>query len=306
MRGARYIQRGLLLMSIPDYGNLFRDSGVQGILDYIQTRLRARDLSGPEALALISAVHRQLGRSAAPDAGVYQSYSKVMESLRQSLPDVHEFVVSAWRQRGNTNLHIEQGDELAVDEAPDVPEAASSSDSAPPQGTVVAATPSTEINADERDESGEGGESEDDDDELPRGGRADAEQPKESDESESAEGDDEIGEEERENSEEQDESDSSEEAEGDDATSEIEEPEEEQTDSADESDADAGEEEAGEEEQPEAATESDSDAESETGEGEGGEPEEPEASEWPEMEQPQTDEPADDLEADEDEGAGEA
>src|SRR5258707_11151762 len=67
------------------------------MLDYLHSRLDARDLSGEEALALLSAVHEDLSKSETSDRQLYQNYSKFMESLQTTMPDIHEYVVSAWQ-----------------------------------------------------------------------------------------------------------------------------------------------------------------------------------------------------------------
>lgn len=86
-------------MPISDENALFHDSGPQGVLDYLHSRLEAGDLSPEEALAMLSAVHQQLVQGQIADPRIYQSYTHFMESLHSEMPDIHDYVVSAWNQR---------------------------------------------------------------------------------------------------------------------------------------------------------------------------------------------------------------
>ena len=103
-------------MSASEYNNLFHQTGPQSMLDYLQGRLAARDLSAEEALALLGAVHEELNNPANADRGVYQRYSEFMESLRTEMPDVHDYVVSAWGQRGENKDKTEKDDEREYDD----------------------------------------------------------------------------------------------------------------------------------------------------------------------------------------------
>ena len=106
-----------------EYNNLFSETGPRNMLEYLQSRLVARDLSADEALAMLSAVHEELNDPANMDRGVYQKYSEFMETLRTEMPDVHAYVVSAWERRGENRekAHEEvertdddvEGDELS-------------------------------------------------------------------------------------------------------------------------------------------------------------------------------------------------
>ncbi len=55
-----------------------------------------RDLSGTEALAMLSAVHRELGHSEADDPRLYVSYVRFMQALQREMPGVHQHVVKTW------------------------------------------------------------------------------------------------------------------------------------------------------------------------------------------------------------------
>src|ERR1700690_2127594 len=121
------------------YNNLFSESGPQNMLDYLQSRLAARDLSADEALAMLGAVHQELNNPANADRAAYQKYSEFMESLKVEMPDVHDYVVSAWEQRGENKDdkadepnqleedHLEGGEELESGEAQAVKNAESES-----------------------------------------------------------------------------------------------------------------------------------------------------------------------------------
>lgn len=83
-------------MSLFDHNELFHQSGPQGMLGYLQIKLEAGDLSSEEALALLSALHEELGRAKAADPHVYQAYSQFMDSLQKAMPEVHAYVLSTW------------------------------------------------------------------------------------------------------------------------------------------------------------------------------------------------------------------
>ena len=78
--------------------DLFRQAGPEAVLQYLQSRLDGRDLSPDEALALLSALHEQLGRSEAGDPRMYASYGRFMSALEQEMPDVHRYVVTKWAE----------------------------------------------------------------------------------------------------------------------------------------------------------------------------------------------------------------
>jgi hypothetical protein len=102
-------------MSASEHNHLFNQTGPQSMLDYLQSRLAARDLSAEEALAMLGAVHEELNNPANADRGAYQRYSEFMESLRTEMPDVHDYVVSAWGQRGESKDKTEKDDEREYD-----------------------------------------------------------------------------------------------------------------------------------------------------------------------------------------------
>ncbi len=83
-------------MSIPESNNLFHGSNSRQILNYFLSQLQAGDLSSEEALAMLSAVHADLGKGSLADPTVYQSYSSAMKSLQQLMPKVYDYVVSTW------------------------------------------------------------------------------------------------------------------------------------------------------------------------------------------------------------------
>src|SRR5271157_614646 len=97
------------------YNNLFGDTGPQSMLDYLQGRLAARDLSAEEALAMLGAVHEQLTNPANADRGAYQKYSEFMEALRTQMPEVHDYVVSVWKQHAENKDKAKGEDERGSD-----------------------------------------------------------------------------------------------------------------------------------------------------------------------------------------------
>jgi len=95
--------------------NLFGESGPRNMLDYLQSRLAARDLSGEEALALLGAVHKELTNPVTADRGLYQKYSGFMEALQAQMPEIHAYVVSAWKQHAEDKSEADQPDERSDD-----------------------------------------------------------------------------------------------------------------------------------------------------------------------------------------------
>ena len=102
--------------------NLFGESGPRNMLDYLQSRLAARDLSGEEALAMLSAVHQELTNPTTADRGLYQKYSGFMEALQAQMPEIHAYVVSAWKQHAEGKGETDQTDER-IDDAVESSEA---------------------------------------------------------------------------------------------------------------------------------------------------------------------------------------
>ena len=86
-------------MSIPEFNDLFRDSSPQGTLELLFSKIEENDLSPDEALAMLSAVHNELGQEAAADTNVYQLYASFMKLLQHEKPDIYNHVVSSWNQR---------------------------------------------------------------------------------------------------------------------------------------------------------------------------------------------------------------
>ncbi len=102
-----------------DYNDLFHDSGLSGMLDYLSARLSAGDLTPDEALAMLGAIHEGLSSGDVADRSMYQQYSEIMRSLSQTMPEVHDFVVSEWSKRIGkepirTDFWDEPGDEEEV------------------------------------------------------------------------------------------------------------------------------------------------------------------------------------------------
>ncbi len=93
-------------MPKPSHGDLFRQPGADATLSYLWSRLQAHDLSQPEALAMLSALHRALGSSEVDTPGIYSSYSRFMESLRRLMPTVHDYVVAEWTESRYARGHL--------------------------------------------------------------------------------------------------------------------------------------------------------------------------------------------------------
>ncbi len=94
----RYILRVPNKMPISDYAKLFQRSGTESNLRFLWSRLAEHDLTRSEALAMVSAVHRDLSQSEADDPRLYVSYARFMGSLERDMPAVHEHVVTTWVQ----------------------------------------------------------------------------------------------------------------------------------------------------------------------------------------------------------------
>jgi hypothetical protein len=77
---------------------LFHRPGPDATLQYLWSRLQNRDLSETEALAVLGALHHELGQSKAQEPKVYSSYSHFMASLDHEMPTVHHYVVAAWTE----------------------------------------------------------------------------------------------------------------------------------------------------------------------------------------------------------------
>jgi hypothetical protein len=90
-------------MSIPEFNDLFRDSGPQGTLELLFSKIKANDLSADEALAMLSAVHKELGQGAVIDTKVYQLYASFMKLLQHEKPDLFDHIVSSWNQRSKAD-----------------------------------------------------------------------------------------------------------------------------------------------------------------------------------------------------------
>lgn len=93
-----YISAWAAPMSTQEHADLFQKRGADATLQYLWDRLQARDLSQDEALALVSAVHRELGQSKAAQPNVYATYSRFMEALNEGMPLVHDYVVARWNE----------------------------------------------------------------------------------------------------------------------------------------------------------------------------------------------------------------
>ena len=108
-----------------NFNDLFHDSGLSGMLDYLSARLSAGDLAPDEALAMLGAVHEGLSSGDVTDRHVYQQYSAIMQTLSSTMPDVHDFVVSEWSKRtgkesSGDEFWEEVGDESKGGEGGDV------------------------------------------------------------------------------------------------------------------------------------------------------------------------------------------
>jgi hypothetical protein len=84
--------------------DLFHESGPKGMLEYLYSRLEARDLSGEEALALLGAIHQQLSHAEIKDPALFRSYAAFIEQLRVEMPEIHDYIISSQAPRGTGAL----------------------------------------------------------------------------------------------------------------------------------------------------------------------------------------------------------
>jgi hypothetical protein len=299
--GLGYIVGLVMTVHPVPYDELFHEAGPGESIDYLWGRLQDRDLSGEEALALLSAVHRQLGAERAGDPKVYFAYTRFMESLSREMPLVHDYVVARWVESRHSSRREKKRTRdpglASTDE--DGQATAELGTTAPSRAAATAPSPRMSTSeGGSGEEAGEAGEPDDDEQEdepqarMVRERTGDAE-PAEGDEpgSDRDEGDDEQSEEPGEDREEQDDEltgqEEASEAEQAEAEAEPAEGEQETEDAADETESpDEG-------EAPEVEA-----VEAEPGEGDKGEVEE---GEWPAEEQPEPAEPTEDMEGEGDE-----
>ena len=79
-----------------DHNDLFHSSSAADKLLLFQSMLDAKDLESGEALALLSSIHADLEQPQS-DHSTYVRYAEMMERLRQEMPEVHQAVLSTWR-----------------------------------------------------------------------------------------------------------------------------------------------------------------------------------------------------------------
>ena len=161
--GLEYIRSGSFTMPISQHSNLLQRAGPDATMSYLWSRLGNRDLSQDEALALIGAVHHQLGQARAEDPRLYSSYSRFMESLNRQMPVVHDFVVAKWsesryagrreRRDGQDNLPEPEAEAELTDSQP-------AGAHVEPVQAVRSDQAAEELKGEEPQEPGEGGEDE--------------------------------------------------------------------------------------------------------------------------------------------------
>src|SRR6185369_10582387 len=82
----------------PDHHSLFHSSDASDKLDLFQNLLDEHTLEADEALALLNTIHSELEQREGHDPSVYVRYARMMESLRQHMPEVHQEVTTKWEQ----------------------------------------------------------------------------------------------------------------------------------------------------------------------------------------------------------------
>jgi hypothetical protein len=144
-------------MSVPESNPLFRGSRSQDILNYFLSRLQAGDLSSEEALAIMSAVHADLGRGSPVDPRIYQSYSTAMKSLEQAMPDVYDYVVTTWSREKKTEISDRDQPDNEFNEIDNIGESMSKSHEA---GSNIGSPDLGISDAEEKDDAGDSAEAE--------------------------------------------------------------------------------------------------------------------------------------------------
>ncbi len=262
-----------------NHQDLFHQSDPGDVLDYLQKRLSAHDLSPAETLAMIGSVHEALS-SAKADRRTYQKYSEFMEALRLQMPEVYAQVVRVWLSRTAGGEASEPMESLEPDSV-----------KTPASGEVSARvggqTPVDEMQVEEHEEL-EGGESEEQADQSESDEKADLQAEDKSEAADQAEEEnDEAEPEEKELAEPEDNEEEPEEKEPEPADEETEEPEAEEEQAESEPEAEESDSTESEPQESESGEEEGGDAPEQEGAEDGKESE----SEWPEMEESSPEEP---------------
>jgi hypothetical protein len=284
-------------MSIPDFNNLFQDSGPQGILDFLLSKIEVNDLSQEEALAMLSAVHEEMTEKGGNDPKIFQSYNNFMKFLEREKPELFEFVVANWKDKKDTIPSARRDQGADIDGTDSMEDSSKTTETKSDVGfKEVKETGDGAIGEEETQEPGESEEDSENQTGTTRKGGEDEIEPEES--SEEPEQEDDDVKDEKKDDETDSNEDESEEVKEDTETKESEETEEEQPES--------------EEIEPEIELEiepneqpEESAGESEEGGTEGESGGDQEETEWPEMEQPQSGEVNDGLEGESETPPGE-
>jgi hypothetical protein len=120
-------------MSTIEHHELFHPSGPTATMDYLWRRVQVRDLTGPEALALVSALHNQLAGGKVREAGVYSSYSHLLRALELGMPEIHSYILSNWSASRRTRPGVRSQDEYSIADGPP-------SESSPTDASAAAAS----------------------------------------------------------------------------------------------------------------------------------------------------------------------
>jgi mannan polymerase II complex ANP1 subunit/KRAB domain-containing zinc finger protein len=91
-------------MSILDSNGIFHSGDSEELLNYVNLRLKAGDLSSEEVQAMMSAVHAELGKGSTSDPRVYQLYSNTLKTIKQTMPTVYDYMVATWNRLHEKNL----------------------------------------------------------------------------------------------------------------------------------------------------------------------------------------------------------
>jgi hypothetical protein len=84
---------------LSSHKDLFRTATTMEKLIFFQTLLEGQMLNSGEALAFLKTIHMELTDQQGRYHSGYREFALGMNSLRHLMPEVHEWVIEAWRTR---------------------------------------------------------------------------------------------------------------------------------------------------------------------------------------------------------------
>ena len=89
------------------YREQFYAADLHGKLTLFDTRLAARHLDALAATEMLVAIHSELETPQRQNHTVYARYASLMETFRQTAPDIYEAVVDSWKSRQRAKVAVE-------------------------------------------------------------------------------------------------------------------------------------------------------------------------------------------------------